>query len=377
MADFKSPFAFFGAKSAIAAEVWRRFGDVPCYTEPFVGSAAVLLKRPGWSPAASWVETVNDKDGMISNFWRAVQHDPEQTAHYADWPSNENDLHARHAWLVNQKFNTDFVAQLEGDPDYYDAKIAGWWVWGMANWIGGGFCSGNGPWQSVDGKLVNTGDAGVGVQRHLVHLSNAGRGVQRRRVQLSNAGQGVQRRRVHLGNAGQGVQRRRVYLGNAGQGEAGTGEQGLLAWFEALSARLRRVRVCSGDWQRTVASEGALGLHMFQPVGVFLDPPYSLKAGRDMSLYAEESGDVAHAVREWAIAHGDDPRFRIALCGYDTEHAMPENWSVYRWSAKGGYGNLGNGRGATNRHRETVWFSPHCLAGDEQRQLNLWEPPDD
>jgi hypothetical protein len=139
----------------------------------------------------------------------------------------------------------------------------------------------------------------------------------------------------------------------------------------ALSDRLRRVRVCCGDWRRVVNSEAALGLKMFQPVGVFLDPPYSLEAGREMRLYAHDSGDVAHAVREWAIERGDDPRYRIALCGYDTEHAMPDGWAAYRWKANGGYAHVGNGRGKANALRETVWFSPHCLSGRTTVQMEL------
>ena len=26
-------------------------------------------------------------------------------------------------------------------PDFYDVKVAGWWVWGLSNWIGGGWCA--------------------------------------------------------------------------------------------------------------------------------------------------------------------------------------------------------------------------------------------
>jgi hypothetical protein len=48
------------------------------------------------------VETVNDKDCYLANFWRALQADPEAVAHWADAPVNEADLHARHQWLVNQ-----------------------------------------------------------------------------------------------------------------------------------------------------------------------------------------------------------------------------------------------------------------------------------
>ena len=94
-----APFPYFGGKSKIADMVWERLGAVPNYVEPFFGSGAVLLRRPH----KPHIETVNDKDGLVSNFWRAVQKDPEQTAYHADWPVNECDLHARHAWLVGQK----------------------------------------------------------------------------------------------------------------------------------------------------------------------------------------------------------------------------------------------------------------------------------
>lgn len=117
----RAPFPYFGGKSTIAGEVWRRFGDVPNYVEPFFGSGAVLLARPEWHLGK--METVNDKDGLLANFWRAVVADPEAVAYCADWPVNENDQHARHAWLVSQK--ETLQERLEGDPEYYDAKVAG------------------------------------------------------------------------------------------------------------------------------------------------------------------------------------------------------------------------------------------------------------
>ena len=65
------------------------FGTVKNYVEPFFGSGAMLLSRPdGWVGT----ETVNDADGLLANFWRAMKFDPEATAHHADWPVNENDL---------------------------------------------------------------------------------------------------------------------------------------------------------------------------------------------------------------------------------------------------------------------------------------------
>lgn len=334
----KAPFPYFGGKARVAGEVWARFGLVRNYIEPFAGSLAVLLGRP---LPFDGVETVNDKDGLLANFWRAVQAEPDLVAHYADWPVNENDFHARHAWLVEQK--ETLLPRLEGGTDYYDAKVAGYWVWGICCWIGGGFCSGNGPWRVVE----------IDGTRQLVHLSNAGQGVNRKRVHLSDAGQGVNRKRVHLGNAGMG-------------------EQGLLAWMQALAARLRRVRVCSGDWKRVCGGRSGNALRHFfaggQLCGIFLDPPYSAEANRDGTLYRCEDLSVAHAVRDWAIAHGGDPRLRICLCGYEGEHAMPDNWTAVPWKAHGGMAAVGgkkDARGKKNRFRERLWFSPHCLRREE------------
>ena len=71
-----------------------------------------------------------------------------------------------------------------------------------------------------------------------------------------------------------------------------------------------------------------------------------------------------HDVREWAIANGDNPLLRIALCGYDGEHkTIPDSWTEVAWKAHGGYAmqNNSNNRGRENKHRERIWFSPHCL----------------
>ncbi|NBW12396.1 MAG: DNA adenine methylase [Caulobacteraceae bacterium] len=215
---YKSPYPYFGGKSRCAPQVWRALGNVTNYVEPFFGSGAVLLARPdAHAHNAQWPkETINDKDGMVSNFWRALQADPDAVAHHADWPVNENDLHARHWWLVNRL--PHLTAQLEGDPDYFDAKAAGWWVWGMACWIGSGFCSGKGPWQAVDGRLVRLRNNGRGVNRQLPHLGNNGQGVNRQLPHLGNNGRGVKRKLPHLGDNGRGVNRKLPHLGNNGRG---------------------------------------------------------------------------------------------------------------------------------------------------------------
>ena len=125
-----------------------------------------------------------------------------------------------------------------------------------------------------------------------------------------------------------------------------------------LAERLRRVRVCCGDWSR-ICGPSVTFKHGI--TGVFLDPPYADEAERTDSLYASDSGDVAHVVREWAVANGENPELRIALCGYEGEHAMPQSWECLAWKTRGGYGSQGNGSGRDNADRERIWFSPHCL----------------
>ena len=319
----KAPFPWFGGKSQVASLVWSRFGTVRNFVDPFMGSLAALLGRP---LPFTGTETVNDADGFVANFWRALAADPDAVAQWADWPVNENDLHARHSWLNGQR--DDLTRRLEGDPDWFDAKVAGWWVWGCCSWIGSGWCSGRGPWQLV------TADDG---SRQLVHLGDAG--------------QGVNRKLVHLGTAGQGVT----------PDKGSTASAGLLDYCAALSDRLRRVRVCSGDWTRVCGPTPTVNLGL---TAVFLDPPYADTANRTGELYSKDSLSVAHAVREWAIERGDNPELRIALCGYEGEHAMPESWECVPWKAAGGYGNQGSG-GNANAARERIWFSPHCLKVDD------------
>ena len=351
-----APFPYFGGKSRIADEVWDRFGDVPNYVEPFAGSLAVLLARP----SEPHIETVNDLDGMIANFWRAVTADPEAVAYWADWPVNEVDLHARHLWLVGQR--EDMTARLMADPDWCDAKIAGWWVWGICSWIGSGFCSGDGDWIAEDGEFrqrPHLGNDGQGVHRKLPHLGDAGRGVHRQLPHLGDDGRGVHRQLPHLGNAGQGVHRQLPHLGDAGQG--------VLDWFTELAQRLRRVRVCCGDWSRVCGPTPTVKQGL---TGVFLDPPYTF-GEREADLYVEDN-DVAAEVRAWAIEQGTDPRMRIALCGYEGEHEMPADWECMAWKATGGYASQGDSSNE-NAARERVWFSPHCLKVDRPRALGLFE----
>lgn len=283
----RAPFPWFGGKSRAASIIWERLGDVANYIEPFAGSLAVLLARP----TEPGIETVNDLDCYVANFWRATQADPEAVARWADWPVNEADLHARHRWLVEQQ--AAHRERMMREPEYFDAKIAGWWVWGLSMWIGDGW---------TNGKL--------------------------------------EQKRPMLGHAGRGVHRKL------------DGKE-LISWFGFLRDRLRRVRILSGDWSRTLGDSLVFGNG--SPVGVMLDPPYA-QTERNPDMYAVET-EVSAAVRAWAIEHGEDSRMRIALCGYEKEHTMPDSWECVPWKS--------TGTREENAKRERIWFSRHCLRPDK------------
>ena len=116
----KAPFPWFGGKSLAASLVHRALGDIGNYIEPFAGSLGALLAFPSMPR----VVTLNDLDGYVVNFWRSVQSSPDDVARWADWPVSELDLTARHAWLVTQ--GAERISQLQSDPDFFDAKVAGW-----------------------------------------------------------------------------------------------------------------------------------------------------------------------------------------------------------------------------------------------------------
>src|SRR3990167_11050894 len=164
----EAPFPYFGGKGAIADVVWQSLGDVKHYIEPFFGSGAVLLNRPGYE-SSRHVETVNDADGFVCNVWRALQFSPDETARWCDWPVNHADLMARKAELI--KNESRLLENLVADDKWHDPVMAGYWIWATSCWIGDGLTS---PGQRP-------------------HLSNAGKGVHKigRIPQIGKGGGGI------------------------------------------------------------------------------------------------------------------------------------------------------------------------------------------
>jgi hypothetical protein len=334
LAPVKPPYPWFGGKSRIAPEVWRRFGAVRNYVEPFLGGGAILLLRPpeSWPEDVIGVETANDINAWRCNFWGAVKADPDAVARHAADPVSELDLHARGDALfyrgvrigekrgVRVLLPDEFCERLRADEDYCDAKIAGWWVWGQCSWIGD-------AWGRTSCRSRPHLGGGKGVNRQLPHLRNPGKGV----TETSRLA-------------------------------------AITAYMRQLCDRAAMVRVCCGDWRRVL---GPCVTTRFGLTGVFLDPPYAV-ADRDTVYGEDESRTLAHDVRAWCIEHGGDPLLRIALCGYEEHDDLAgRGWTPFRWRAHGGYSSLRRGDTPNpNRLRETVWFSPACEAKVTARDMD-------
>jgi hypothetical protein len=350
----RAPFPYFGGKSSIVPEVWTRLGRPTHYLEPFCGSAAMLLGAP--RPAS--LEVVNDLNGFIANFWRAVVHQSDAVATAADYPVSHIDLGARHRWLMGER---DRIGAALHDPHWPgDATVAGWWLWGQCAWIGSGWCDWFGQVPHVSdagrgiqalGKVPHVGNAGRGIQAlgQVPHVGNAGRGIQAlgQVPHVSDAGRGIQAlgQVPHVSDAGRGIQAlgQVPHVSDAGRGEMWTsGGATARRWLRTLAARLERVRVVHGDWTRCLNHHygGA-------ETAVFLDPPYADYEG----VYG--SAACAAAVTEWARAHA---HLRIALCAHRGDVTLP-GWDVLGWDrGKFTYG----GSGTTDQ--EVIYFSPACLS---------------
>lgn len=341
----------FGGKSTVVEYLWTRFGEVDNFVDPFMGSCAVLLNRPDWDIGVRHSETVNDVDGFLVNFWRSIQADPEAVAHHADHPVFESDIHARHAWLLAR--SARLTERLEGDPTWYNARMAGWWAWGVSCWIGSGWCAGDGPWIQADGpdgyKILTRKDKGE-----------------------SSNGVGVSRQLPKFGGP-LGV--KRIIPKTNRNGVLCTQEFTLVDWLTYLAERFRYVRVCCGDWTRVCTDSTTI--HSGKVTAVFCDPPYTKDGrGSDFKSYRNDDLDVAHAVRAWCIERGPDPRFRIALCGYQGEHdelIEKHGWGFHDWKGPSGYANQGETDAKEMRKLERVWLSPHVLPEKQKPSLGFFK----
>ena len=259
------PYVWFGGKRTIADKVWERLGCPHTYIEPFFGGGAVFFAmsyRPN-------ITILNDKDGFIPNFLRASRSDPEAVAHHATCEYTEIDLKARHGWLIRRR---EWLEQSLADPDFYDAKAAGWWVWGANLHLGGGWCGDK-----------NTGN--------------------------------------------------RPQIGQPMGINTITDKVGFL---HGIADKLKGCYILCGGWERSIAGRSlawrpqTVGVFLDPPYTIEHAP----KSG-DKNVY-KNYDDVNGGVFEWALKNGDNPNLRIAVCGMRDEYVFPPEWERIEWEHRGG-----------------------------------------
>jgi len=251
-----------------AESIWDRFGDADHYIEPFFDNGAVLFGRGKPYP----LETLNDAIGVVSNFWRAMCAEPDAVAAHADLPPSAGEERAeREAWVTSER--EPLYPWLEGDPAFYDAKLAGWWAWSVAVGLAGNSGESGGLWQQASRRIAPVDSAQ----------------------------------------------------------EQPCEEPGVARFLRELKRRFYDTRVCCGDWIRIVKSPSVTTTHGV--CAVLLDP-LRLTTLRPAEV-TDESRPLLAGVRDWALKHADDPMFRIAFCVHADEVEMPESWDYDPWGESG------------------------------------------
>lgn len=341
--NLKAPFSYFGGKGMIADFVWQYMGDPKQYIEPFFGSGAVLLKRPQ-SKHKKLYEIANDKDGHVCNVWRAIRSAPDAVAEWCDWPVNHADLNARRKAIISAE--SDLLERLQENPEYYDPKLAGYWVYSASCWIGSGLTR-------PDAIPDLACDRGINSQiPHLTH------------------NRGINSKRPHL-TCDRGINSSSSdFQGYDWDSRTRSTTSNITTWLHALAARLRHVKIVCGDWTRVCGGNWQDGN---KPVGMFFDPPYATSY-RNNNIYHHESLTVGKDVEAWCLERGKNQNYRIVVCGYEDEYSslVDDGWQVHTWKTTGGYANRAS-KGSENRFRERLFISPHCVSKNLAKQRTLFE----
>jgi len=327
-----SPFPWWGGKRFAADIIWNHFGVLQTYVEPFCGTMAVYLACKYDIPRV----IMNDRDGFLVNFWRAVKQQPDEVAYHADYPTSHIDLFVRRKWLKDNK--NRMMDMLLNDKDWCDTEIAGIWVWMVCNSIdlGGDLERENRDYSMP--KIMPMNNMGMGMASTKLQYpavstmpTIAGQGVQSLRDNKSIGRQPT----IHDRAGGKGVQAPRRKTSD-GDGMPFNGNR-LSPWFTSLANKLKHVYILCKDWS-DIISPTVAGTTPSSPTdsicGVFLDPPYGTE-GRTV-LYAEESLTLSKQVQDWAIENSENPRLRICVAGYKDDYdEWPDGWERVIWRKNG------------------------------------------
>lgn len=311
-------YTYMGSKRSQLTNILDILGDdISTLIEPFAGTACVSINRPKSVKNCY----INDYDCHVANVLRSVMYYPDDLIKAAARPRIELDMHQTHDYLVNGKVKIR-EALLSSNRGCIP-EMAGWWVWGLNNWIGSGWCCENGYTKylikpdevaiknkDLDQFLGNKITTGRGKPCHGNNLTEQlPKATWRIKPSDSNklTEQLSQSERVdHITNM--------VY---------------------AIYNSLRDCRVLYGDFARVLTKSYIEGPR----TGVFLDPPYR---SCDKMDYGTDGKDLEVFTRayNWFIDHRNDPKLRIVFCcqSGDLEGLeVPDDIGRISWSRNSGY----------------------------------------
>ena len=319
----RPPITYVGRKIKAAPKVWERMGNVRTYIDPCCGSLAVPLASPY---GAADREIFNDVNGLVCNFHRAMRNHPRELAAAADRPTVHQDLSTAVRKLYEAE--PDLTEKQFEDFDYCNVEIAGLWAWvtcisiDMGRGISDGYYS-----EGRFNEIILTADHYTAPE----------------------------------------VDDENYYP----ERDVFTGER-LYGWFQILSDRIRRAYILCKDWSKlfspsvTGITKTKVGKISNPTCGVFFDPPYVGTEG----MYAA-ANEIALDIFNWCVENGDNPMYRIVLCGYEGDYPdFPEGWTMESWVRSAGMETTG-GEGRTQLRKEALYFSPHCLPPKDDEEARL------
>ena len=258
------PVFYFGGKRDLAPTVWQRFGKSKVYIEPFTGMAASLLGRPIETFPSGFIESVNDKNALIANFFRSAQCKPEEVVHHAVHPPIEIELLARWSSLLAARHQ---LSEKLLDPEYYDARAGGWWLYCFANFV-----------RPREGAAKP------------------------RKMKPSFRASGI--------------------LSPNSQHRAWD-------YFVELQQRMANVRIMCRDYQELLV-DSEINEAKGNVASILVDPPYKANAEMYAKEFRTTPFDY-DALLQRCIELGSRDNVRIALCGYSGDYDMPDDWTIERW----------------------------------------------
>ena len=98
--------------------VWERFGDTSNYVEFIAGGLRALAGRPNDHDWWNRIESINDPECFIANFWRSFRDAPDQVAAHALMPAPP----------VARWDRAKFTSTIMSDPNFYDIEVAALWL---------------------------------------------------------------------------------------------------------------------------------------------------------------------------------------------------------------------------------------------------------